>query len=199
MRRAIILAILATCAGAAFAQDGDDKIRNGANYQSHRPLGSNELPVPYDPKDQVDFGRPAERRGSHAEAGYSEQDQYGQRTREWRRMQERRRDPLGVNLSGDADARGYVPPAYSTRRYNSTTQPSADRSSSYGSSTYSTPPLPRYRPPSTYGEAVRRDNSWLRPNFGTPPSPAPAPTYRPAPEPTHRTMMQCLGNLQARC
>jgi hypothetical protein len=201
MKRLFTIALLASCAGAAFAQDDDKSARENPNFQSHRPLGSNNWPTPYDPKDQTDFGSSRAQQQTRSEAS-SDQDDYVRRSREWRRLQYRQQNPLGVNLSGDADAHGYSPAQPSARRYSPAPQPYSSGSSSgtstYGGSSYSQP-RPRYTPPSTYGEAARRDNSWLRPNFGSPPAPPPPPTYRPAPQPTHRSTMQCFGNPQARC
>jgi hypothetical protein len=198
MKRAIILVMLATCAGGAFAQDEDHKIRNRPNYDSHRPAGATDWPpTPYDPKDETAFGRPAEPRRAADRSSNSEQNVYVERSKDWRRMRDRQQNPLGVNLSGDPDARSYVPSSQ-PRRYGTTTEPYSGRSTS-GSSSYNDQPRPRYTPPATYGEAVRRDNSWLRPNFGTAPRPAPAPTYRPTPQPTHRSLTQCLGKLYTPC
>lgn len=182
MKRAIFLVLITTCAGAALGQVEDQKVRNNPNYQSHRPLGSDSLPVPHDRKDDVAFGTPPEQPRSMN--GYSEQEQDVQRSREWRRAQDRQQHPLATNLSGDPDARSYNPS--STSRYG-TSRPYGD------SSTYSTTPRPRYAPPSSYGEAVRRDNSWLKPNFGSPP-PAPRSTYSfsPTPSPSRRPSGRCM-------
>lgn len=183
MKRAIFLVLITTCGGAAIGQVEDQKVRTNPNYQSHQPLGATSWPpAPSDPKNQRDFGDPPTREQSTS--GYSEQEQYMQRSREWRRLQDRQQHPLATNLSGDPDARSYNPS--STSRYG--------KSRSYGGgSTYSAPPRPRYTPPASYGEAVRRDNSWLKPNFGSPP-PAPRSTYSfsPTPSPSRRPTKQCM-------
>jgi hypothetical protein len=201
MKHLLVMTILASCAGAAFAQNDDKSARENPNFQSHRPLGSNNWPTPYDPKDQTDFGRSWDQQQPREQAS-ADQDEYVRRAKEWRRLQYRQQNPLGVNLSGDPDAHGYSPAQPSARRYSPAPQPYSSGSnagtSSYGGSSYSQR-RPRYTPPSPYGEAARRDNSWLRPNFGRPPAPPAPPTYRPAPQPTHRTTMQCFGNPQARC
>lgn len=166
MKRTIFLVLVSTLAGAAVAQDEDQKIRNQPNFQGNRPLGSPGWPEPRDRKDEYALGNTPERHQSVA--GLTEQEEYNERAREWRRLQYEQQHPLSVNLSGDPDATSYNPMQQSRSRQ------------SYGGSSYATVPRPRYTPPSSYGEAVRRDNSWLRPNFGSPP-PRPQPTYRLSP------------------
>jgi hypothetical protein len=60
MKRGMFLVLITTCAGGALGQVVNQKTRSSPNYQSHRPLGANSLPVPHHRKDDVALGTPPE-------------------------------------------------------------------------------------------------------------------------------------------
>ena len=178
MKRTVLFVMAITCAGSAFAQTEEQKIRDRPNYQSQRPFGATGWPPkPRDPRDETNFGTPQDNGRNTNQSSKSEQKLYAERASEWRRMQYRRQHPLSVNLGGDPSFTSSVPPSYSRRssapsissQGNSRSYGNSASSGSYssGSSIYTPRAQRRSTAPSTYDQAVRQDQSWLRPNFGS--------------------------------
>jgi hypothetical protein len=166
MKRAALLVVLASMAGAAFAQVEDRKEGMRPRFDTHQPIGAEPTPglPPVDRKDE--FGYRVESTPAYQPRRYnSEVDAEAGREREWQRRRYQADHPYQPNFGGDPYQRGSRTADLPTPRRTSSPYTSTPYRSS-GSSGSS----------SNGREYPRSDPNWLRPNFGSSP-PRPAPTH----------------------
>ena len=174
MKRAVLLVVLASMTGAAFAQVEDRKGWISPKFDTHQPIGSDPAPNPPPPDPKDEFGyrvQSAPTASTYQTKRYNSQvDAEAERERDWQRRRYEADHPYQPNFSGDPYQRGgrttYTPaPRATASPYSSTPYRSNGSNGSNGSSGSG-----------SYGrEYPRGDPNWLRPNFGSP-QPRPSPT-----------------------